>query len=418
MTRVGIIGAGITGLSLAHFLDDQDCTPLVFEATGEPGGVIRSDQRKGRVLEYGPQRARLTPILDSLVEDLGLTNELRLADSSLPLYVYADGKLRQVPRSIREFMTTDALSLRGKLRVLAEPITAPGRETETASEFFTRKFGAEAASNLLCPLFGGIYGSDPARMPAKYALQSLRRIERDQGSLLRAAIKRLRDGDRPPAFSFTDGLQRLPEALAVQHAGAIRFDSPVETVRDTPGGFELQLATETVDVDAVVVTAPASEAGEILQPVAAGADRLRSLGYNPLAIVHLESDYRDHGYGYQIRQGEGFKTLGVTWNASLFDRDGIYTSFLGGMHAPHLLDRPDSELGQLARDEFEAITGGAASVIDVWRSKDAFPAYDTSWEGLEQVTLPPGVHLATNYTGRLGIPARVREARTLAHSLA
>jgi oxygen-dependent protoporphyrinogen oxidase len=255
-------------------------------------------------------------------------------------------------------------------------------------------------------------------MPAKYALQSLRRIERDQGSLLRAALKRIRDGDRPPAFSFAAGLQRLPEALSVKHEEAIRFDSPVETVRDTAGGFELELATETVSVDAVVVTAPASEAGEILQPVTDGADRLQSLRYNPLAIVHLESDYRADGYGYQIRRGEGFKTLGVTWNASLFDRDGLYTCFLGGMHSPRLIDRPESELGQLARDEFEAITDGTASVIDVRRSRDAFPAYDTSWEGLEQVTLPPRVHLATNYTSRLGIPARVREARTLANSLA
>lgn len=418
MTRVGIVGAGITGLALAHFLNDRDSTPLVFEATSEPGGVIRSEKHTGRVLEYGPQRARLTPILETLVDDLGLTEELLVAEPSLPLYVYADGGLRQVPMSIREFITTDALSLRGKLRVLAEPLTAPGRETETASEFFTRKFGHEAAHTLLCPLFGGIYGSDPTRMPAKYALASLRRIEREEGSLLRAALKRIRDGNRPPAFSFSDGLQRLPEALATHQRAAIRFDSPVETVREHSHGFAIEAAAETTVVDTVVVTAAANEAAEILQPVAQSTDSLRSLRYNPLAIVHLYSDRSAEGYGYQIRRGEGFDTLGVTWNTALFDRDGVYTSFLGGMHAPSLIDRPDPELGQLASEEFTAIMDAPASVIDVWRSENAFPAYDTSWEALEDVKLPAGIHLATNYTGRLGIPARVREARTLADSLA
>jgi oxygen-dependent protoporphyrinogen oxidase len=50
--------------------------------------------------------------------------------------------------------------------------------------------------------------------------------------------------------------------------------------------------------------------------------------------------------------------------------------------------------------------------VETWPA--AIPAYDDSLDALDAVSLPAGVDLLTNYTARLGIPARVREAERLA----
>jgi oxygen-dependent protoporphyrinogen oxidase len=423
MTRVGIVGAGITGLALTHHLAERGVDAVTFEATDRPGGVIRTGHVDGAVLEWGPQRLRLTDPVRELIDAAGIGAEVIRADPDLPMYVYADGRLGEVPLSVRAFLTTDLISRRGKLRVLAEPLTAPGRPEETAADLFTRKFGREAYENAIGPLFGGIYASDPAEMPARHALDALLRLESESGSLLRAALSRLRD-DRPPAASFEHGVGRLPEALAARREDRIRFETPVEAVGRIDGevdgaAYRIETASGSERVDHVVLTTPADVTADLvsdLAPDSAGA--LAGLNYNPLAMVYLRSGVDARGLGYQVRRGEELHTLGVSWNASAFDRDGVYTAFLGGMDEPELLQRSDDELGEIAREEFEAVMGAGAEVLAVNRWERGFPAYDHSWGALDRVDLPEGVHLATNYTARVGVPSRVREANGLAARLA
>ncbi|GAB3325009.1 protoporphyrinogen oxidase [Haloplanus salinarum] len=412
---VGIVGAGITGLALSEFCRERGVDTVAFEASSEPGGVIRSTRVDGRVLEHGPQRTRLTDGLETLIDACGLRSDLRVADADLPLYVYADGRLRQVPLSMGAFMRTDLLSATGKLRMLAEPLTEGARDDETAADYFTRKFGDEAYHNMIAPLFGGIYGSDPAEMPGEYALRTVRRMERS-GSLVRAALRRRLQGkEREAPISFADGMAQLPRALYERNADRVHLETPVEGIATQGAGYRLDTAAGDRVVDEVVVTARADVTAGLLDTVDPESARaLRRLYYNPLAYVHLASEADPAGFGYQVRHDESLRTLGVTWNASLFDRDGVYTCFLGGMKRPGLVDRPDDELGRVAREEFETVMGASAEVLNVTRHPRGMPAYDGSWTAMESVDPPEGITLATNYTGRMGVPARVREAERLA----
>lgn len=419
--RVGVVGAGITGLATTHYLRQVGASVRTFEATARPGGVIRSERVEGHLLEYGPQRLRLSGELAELVSELSLEGALREADESLPLYVYADGRLRTVPRSLSAFVRTDALSVRAKLRVLLEPFTDEARHGESAGEFLERKFGSETYRTLIEPLLGGIYASDPREMPVVPALAPVRDLEARHGSLLLAAIRRvIGRRDRAPPISFDAGLETLPRALSTEHEAAISLNAPVEAIHPEPNGAGYILGTDDDEttVDAVVVTTPATAAADLLESVpTARAAPLRSLRYNPLAIVHLHADTDAAGFGYQVRRDAGLETLGVTWNDSLFDRDGVYTAFLGGMWDSAVLERPDAELGEMARKEFETIMDAPATVIDVETWPAAIPAYDTSWTALNRLELPDGITIASNYTGRIGVPGRLRDARRTAQRL-
>lgn len=418
MTTVGIVGCGITGLTLVHHLVARGVDVVAFEANTSPGGVIHTTRDKGRILEHGPQRLRLTAPVNELVDAIGLQEELRVVEEALPIYVYADGELRRVPFSLRDLLTTDLLSWRGKARLFKEPLTAPGRGDETIEELFTRKFGVEAYENFIGPMVGGMFGSDPAAMPARHALAGLLDFEAREGGLLLPGLKRVLTRDPPPAASFHDGMQCLPETLAETYEAHIHLGTPVTAIRPSADGYRLTTDGPAVTVDDVVVTTRAYPAGKLLADLAPRAPRLlQSLTYNPLAIVHLRADCNVTGLGYQVRPDEGFATLGVSWNASMFDRDGIYTAFLGGMRNHGVIDRPLDEIGAIAAEEFTTVMGVEPTVVNVTRLDHGFPAYDTTWDALDRLNLPPGVHLATNYTARMGVPSRIREARGLAESL-
>ncbi len=420
---VGIVGAGVTGLALAHDLERTGTEYVVLEADDEPGGVIRSGRVDGYLLEWGPQRLRRTEPVDELITDLGLEDEVIEAGDT-ELFVYANGDLRRAPFTVEEFGHTDLLSWRGKLDVLEEPQTAPADPEETAAEMFTRKFGEEAYKNLIGPLFGGTYGSLPERMPVKHSLSGVLRMEETYGDLLTPVLKRaMASGSSAPAMSFEEGVQRLPEALYDAHRENVHLETAVTGIREKGDGFILETDDESFDVDSVVVTTPAEVSADLLSALTEGAESLRKLNYNPLALVHLRADSDRDGFGYQVRHDEGLDTLGVSWNASMFGRTGkseskgVYTVFLGGMKNPELLEESDETLGDIAATEFADVMGTDAEVLSVHKLHRGFPAYDESWDALEGFETSDGIHLATNYTGRMGVPSRIREAKALAGQL-
>lgn len=419
---VGIVGAGISGLALAHYLDSHGTDAVVFEARDEPGGVVRSRTVDGRVLDLGPQRTRLTPAIRDVVTELDLTSELRRGADG-PLYVYHDGDLRRAPTDPRSAVTTDLLSVTGKLRVLAEPLTAPPRDDETVGAYLRRAFGPEVAERFVGPLYAGLYGSHPDEMPVRHSFgKAVERLGSPRSLLLAAVRHVLADREVPPVVSFEDGLGALPAALAAHHADRIQFDTPVRTIarRGEHGddGYLLRTDDGETAVDSVVLTTPAATAANLLEPVASeAANALAALSYNPLAAVHVVADGGVDASGFQVAFDEPLALRGVTSNHGLFGRDGLHTCYLGGRDAAELLEASDERLGERAAAEFGVVTGRDARPLHVHRIQPGMPAYDRSWRALDGLDLPDGIHLCANYAARAGIPGRFAEAKRLAADL-
>src|SRR2546422_5118667 len=70
---VAIIGAGITGLTAAFYLQRKGISVTVYEASGRVGGVIQSRRQDGYLAEFGPNTILETsPKITQLVKDAGL----------------------------------------------------------------------------------------------------------------------------------------------------------------------------------------------------------------------------------------------------------------------------------------------------------------------------------------------------------
>ena len=415
---IGIVGGGISGLVLAYELRRLGVDVTVWEAASVPGGVMRSQLHGDLVLELGPQRARLSDGFRQLVESVGLTGELVTAPTDLPLYVYHRGRLRRAPLSFSQAVTTDLLPWWAKARVLAEPLTAGPRVGESVGSFLRRKFGGAAYRALLGPLYGGLYASDPDRMPVRHALQRTL-VELGVGrSILWRMFRGAAQAAESAPCSFRRGLGSLPLAIAERLEPSVRLETPVGTLRRGAGGWEvIPDGAEILRTDAVVLACPSDAAARLLAGAyPEEAARLSALRYNRLALVYLKAETSLHGLGYQVAFGESLETRGVTWNDSLFGRPGLYTAYLGGMKNPALCDWDDGRIAEIAREEFEVATGYRAEAVHVSRTR--IPAWDETWDSLEGLEWPRDLYVCSNYTARLGILGRITEAKRLAATLA
>ncbi|AEN05250.1 protoporphyrinogen oxidase [halophilic archaeon DL31] len=418
---VAIVGAGLSGLALAHHLDRVGEPFVLYEASAEPGGVVQSNTVDGRVLDIGPQRTRLTPAVTELVHAAGLEPRLRQA-ADRPLYVFHNGDLRRAPTDLRSAVTTDLLSIRGKLRVLGELFAAPPRADETVGTYLRRAFGTEVAERFIGPLYAGLYGSDLDEMYVRHSFgKAVERLDSPRSLLVAALRHRLGDRDLPPVVSFENGLQELALGLANTVADRLELATPVTEIERGSGAedaFRIHTATEERTVDDVVFTTPAAVTATLLAGVAPdAAAALEGLTYNPLAVVHLVADGGLDAAGYQVALDEPLDTLGVTSNHGLFGRYGLHTCYLGGGQRPGLLEKSDTALGELAAREFVTTTGLDAESVNVDRLRPGMPAYDKSWTAMDDIELPAGLHLCANFSARAGIPGRARDARQLAESL-
>lgn len=417
--RVGIIGGGITGLALTHALARRGVDSILFEGADDVGGVIRTSRHAGRVVELGPQRTRLSPPVQRLVDELELRGEILKARPGARLFIWARGRLRAVPHRPRGLLTGDLLSPAGRVRASLEPLTRGIRPPESVARYFRRKVGREAYRRLFGPLVSATFGSDPETMPAARVLPMLLGPLGVKRSLLAAAWRR-DPAAAPPAFTFRTGMATLPRAIARRHAKRVRVSTPVEDIRRSGRRFEIGHGGGRPDaeaVDHVAITTPAPAAADLLRNVApAAAHRLAGLRYHRVAVVPLEVESTPEGFGFQVALGERWRTRGVTWNASLFGRDGLCTAYLGGGLDPDVAAWDAARLERTAAGEYEAIHGAAATPVCTARPR--LPAYDGSWSALDGLDLPPGITLAAGYTGRLGISSRIAEAESVAERLA
>ena len=425
--RVGVVGTGISGLTLVDALADRGIDVVAVESRAEAGGIVRSQRMDGRVVELGPQRLRLTPSIESLVDELGLNEQLRIGDDDQPLYIYHNDALRVAPLSAREAVTTSLLSPLGKLRILAEPLTAPAKPDETVDEFLVRRFGKQAARRYMGPLYSGLYGTDPREMLHEYSLGRALDNAGVGRSLLWWVAKRVVEGRAaPPICTFDDGLGTLTDALYEAHSDVIDLDTAAVEIRghngsvdvDADGGFEIVTDAGSETVDEVVVTTPAPTSAKLVEPLdtdlAATLERFR---YNQITMVFLDSDFDREGIGALVPPDGDLPISGTTWNASFLDRDRLFTCYVDPNSDPELPNRTDEDVGELAADAFEELTGAAATPIGVHTWTPGMPAYDGSWTAMDDIKPPEGLRFCANFVGRPGIPGRIRSAKRIAREI-
>jgi len=377
---VVVVGAGMAGLSAAHRLLEQarrDRHPLeltVLEAAPGAGGHVGTVREDGFVVESGPNGFLSgRPAMESLIHELGLgPSVIEASPAARRRFVLRDGRLRRLPTSPLTLLTSDALSRRGRLRLLLEPLrprSATDAE-ETVFQFACRRLGAEAAETLVDAVVAGTSAGDSTTLSVEAAFPDLVEMERAHGSLTRAMWVRRRTGMRAPRLhSLAEGMGALVESIAARLGPALRIGSPVARIGRGAAGWRVELQDgTTVRADRVVVATSAWQAA----PLLAGCDTelARTLLETPaagiavIALAYRESDLDRplDGYGYLVRRGERRTTIGVLWESSLFPGRApagfvLLRAMLGGMRDPAAVTLAEPELVDRAVAEAAEVLG-------------------------------------------------------------
>ncbi len=446
-----IIGAGISGLVAAHRLKKLGRDILIVESGDQVGGVIRSFDAEGFLIERGPNSLRGTHEFLDLVEELDLTDQLVVADPRAPAYVYAGGQLHAVPISPLSLIKTELLSTSAKLRLLREPLIKRRDEAgeESIASFARRRLGDEVLDRLIAPFLSGVYAGDPERLSVQACFPKLAEFELEAGSILRGALRAAKQSRRQPEkpkrslrqyrlCSFRRGLSALPQAMATALGDDLLTDARIVNIsgNDSTPDFKIELehqsALKTFNCSTLIIATPADAAARLLDDVAPEiAALIADIPYASLVSVPLayraEQVARElDGFGFLAPRGEGLRTLGSIWNSSLFaerapDRWIVTTNFIGGATDPEAIGLSDEELIRVVHNDLSVVLNisGEPRRLPITRYDRAIPQYNLGHAARAarievELRNHPGLWIAGNYLRGVSLGDCIKQAERIA----
>ncbi|MBT9259547.1 MAG: protoporphyrinogen oxidase [Clostridiales bacterium] len=449
--RLLVVGGGLTGLFAAWEASRVPGIQVVLlEKDLRLGGKVQTFAfPDGSHLEMGPDSFLLrNPLFLEALQSLGLTSSL-MEPRSLSPFIRFRGRFHRLPQGLsgiapvdRRYLKSSLLSLRGKAAVTRDfsipPRKMPPDHDESLFSLAARHFGEEWAERVVSPLYGGIYAGDARELSAAFLQPQWLKDEEDQGSLIRAAKRRMKRGKGPSPFRTLPGgletlVQRVEEDLRYRKV-EIRKGEAVLRLAFHGGKVRLMTGRGDLQGEGVVLALPAPDAAALLEDLDPDLSKLLRkevwVKSGALLLRVAKADKRAAWEAHPLWQGSGFLVpLGegaIITGATVFSRKwpGLSSEafhlrlFVGRRHEEEALELGDEALFRKAWEELQAWAGPLPPPDEVMVSRfaRAFPQYRVGhgrWVQavrLKEKAYPWLVLAGTSYEG-VAIPDAVGQGR-------
>jgi oxygen-dependent protoporphyrinogen oxidase len=456
MTRIAIIGGGISGLAAAFALEEHrragalDYT--LYESSQQLGGVLRTEHVDGCIVEAGPDSfISEKPWAADLCCSLGLGDQLIGSnDADRKTYILIRGRLVPMPDGLMFMVPTKILptglsplfSLKTKLRMARELFHPPraANGDESVASLVDRHYGAEMVDRLADPLLSGVYGGEAANLSVRAVLPRFAEMERTHGSLGRAMLAARKKipsrANRPAAPLFTslkNGMQQLIETLIPRlNQNSLITNAAVESIQPRTGGWSISAGLKSDHFNAVIIAVPAPAAAKLLSTCSSELSaELAAIGYSSSITVGLGYDQEVRrslppGFGFLVPRSEGKRLLAATFVHNKFphrtpaDR-ALLRCFFAGANAENIWQLSDDAIITIVRTELQQILGlhSAPLFSRVYKWKSAMAQYGVGHlERLDRIERLrqqlPGLALAGNAYRGIGVPDCIRSGQEAA----
>lgn len=435
MKRCAIVGAGISGLTIAYWLNklSGSLSIDVYDAQPEAGGLLKTEVIDDCIVDAGPDSflSQKQAAWD-LIDELNLRSEvIGSNDSMRSTFIFHDGKLHKLPEGFflmvpvkpASFLTTKLLSWPAKLKVISDLFARPESVDLSVGEFIQRRFGPEILEKIAEPLLAGIYGADINRLSLRSALPQIWELQK-KGSLILQLRKQTRAGERQSLFTtFRGGMHTFVGVLKAR-CERIHWNFGMNIGEIIKENSRWKLQEELYDT--VVLSSSRfprilSEHGGRIESIVDSVPRncaiVIALGFTG---IHPE------GFGWLVPFHERRSVLACTYVSNKFEGRTpsdrfLIRLFIGGGIAAKWIHQPDSEIYEEALSELQRIAGFSAEPIfsRVYRWHDAMPEYTVGhlerMETIQELTrLEKSLFITGNLMNGVGIPDCIAHARKTA----
>ncbi len=460
VTRVAVVGGGITGLSAAWELvgsrsaaEGPELAVTVLEGSPVVGGKLRLDTVAGSLLDVGAESVLARrPEAMTLIAELGL-GDRTVHPAPVSASVISRGRRWPLPKATLMGVPSDLDSVRGLLtdaevsRLAAEALTPPIHGDVAVGAFVEDRLGAAVTDKLVEPLLAGVYAGHARHLSLEMSVPALHGAAREGRSLLetaRAAAAAAADGPAAgtPVFaSLRGGLGSLPSvlrSLLADRGAEVLTGRAVRQVRRTSSEYLVTSGPTTEQVerpfDAVVLATPAAPAARLLRGAApAAAALLATVESASMAIITLALD----GPVDALAGSSGFlvpPTEPLTIKASTFssvkwpwlrerDPDRTFLRASMGRHREEAtLQQSDEALVGIALRDLATVVGALPAPVGahVQRWGGGLPQYAVGHRELvarARAALPPGLVVGGAAYDGVGIPACIGSGRAAARAV-
>lgn len=449
--KVVVIGAGISGLTPAYFLAKEGFEVIVLEKKREVGGSIETIREKGFLFDRGPNSGlETTPVLSKIVEELRLGDDLVYANKEgSKRYILRDNMLHPLPMNPAAFIKTKLFSGKAKVRLFAEPFIGRSKDGyyQSISDFVKRRLGQEFLDYAINPFVAGVYAGNPEELSVKSSFPKLYELEEKYGGLIVGTVKSIKERRQRAEkskqsarmFSFKEGMQKLPAALAAWLGERVHTFCDVTSIEKTGDGYRIKYNNaghpKEIDCDILISTVPAYIAAELFRTWDEKlTEHLGAVYYPPVLALMLGYNKESirqalDGFGFLVPAKERRSFLGAIWSSVIFpdradDDKAAFTLFVGGARDPEVGNIDKEILIKKVRAEFEKIMGITEEPVytgyKYWAK--AIPQYNLGYIEHERYfddfeNKNPGLFFSGNYRGGISIGDCLKNGELLADKI-
>ncbi len=434
--KITILGAGITGLATAHWLNKDGYDVTILESKGSPGGSMITEKVNDFLIDFGPNSGlETTPKIREIVNDVGLSNEMIYAnEEGNTRYILKNNSLIALPTSPDKFLKTNLFSIKAKLRLMKEPFVGKSNDGyyQSIAEFVERRLGKEFLDYAIDPFVSGVFAGDPTKLSVQSAFPKLYRLEEKYGGLIKGMIRGAKERKQrneeskqsAKMFSFINGMQSFPRAIAKSLGDKVIYNAAITKIQKEDKwlvNYSVNGEEKVLKSDIVFSSIPSYKLSEIFSGVGDSLlKHLEDIYYPPVLVLYLgyEKDIigkKLDGFGFLIPSKERKKYLGAIWTSTIFknratEDKASFTIFVGGARNPNLSeDILDETIDEVIK-EFQSIMNIKGSPILIQKKfwKKAIPQYNLGHIEHEKYfdnfeTENPGIFLGGNYRGGISV---------------
>lgn len=399
--EVHIIGAGVSGLLMGHYLTKSGLKVTIFDKSSRPGGKIQTEITQDGPVEKAANAIFTNPDVLELLKELNL--DYQEPAPKLKKKLWRFGKARSFPLNLREVF--------GVINRLSKPVPRDIDEISMQG-FFAQVLGDRCSYEVLSAVFGGIYATDARTLHFKSVFKDAINSHSYYGFFKELKNARKASGHKSKSISFDGGMETFIKALSknlnIVSQEKIEIDSNVNTI----------------------ICTDAKEASKLLNfNDPESSTLLEKINYQELststyffkrAVKNLEGSF-----GVLFPPRSGFKASGILHNSAIYDNRTSsnelrsYT-FICPSEDYSMADAL-ADIGRLDAQKFSS-NDISSSAITNW--KRAIPLYDLArYEAISKIRVKfknnvPGVVLFGNYVDGISIREMTTSAKNFASNLA